>query len=340
MKWKKEVILNIGNVYTANAFRSGDRWQIGAGSETGSEVYLYDLAGKTKHLVDGCPGGMMSFVPVPGTTREYISVMGLFPPFKGLDAGIYHHRESAEGWDTQKVMHLPFAHRCDFLRRGGRHFLFAVSVSRHKDEPADWSRPGEIYVEEWGPGKTGSFEGVLVDAGITRNHGLLRHKVDGKETLLFSGKEGVFYLDFDGSRWSLHRWFDHEVSELALVDLDGDGQDELVCIEPFHGTGLNIYKWMGDSWEAMYRTSLEFGHGLSAGMMEGRPMVYCGNRAGSGLSLDAFVCHDLGAGKVGRISVEEGCGPTQTQVFSDGTRDYLLSANQKKKEVALYSLEV
>ena len=58
MNWKKQVLLNIENVYTASAFRSGDRWQVGAGSETCSEVCLYDMADKDRSLVTGCPGGV------------------------------------------------------------------------------------------------------------------------------------------------------------------------------------------------------------------------------------------------------------------------------------------
>jgi hypothetical protein len=35
--------------------------------------------------------------------------------------------------------------------------------------------------------------------------------------------------------------------------------------------------------------------------------------------------------------IEEDAGPTQTQVFTANNTDYILSANQKKNEVAVYS---
>ena len=35
--------------------------------------------------------------------------------------------------------------------------------------------------------------------------------------------------------------------------------------------------------------------------------------------------------------IENEVGPTQTQIFSYEGTDYILSANQKKNEVALYS---
>ena len=40
----------------------------------------------------------------------------------------------------------------------------------------------------------------------------------------------------------MHRIFDHEVSEFGFVDFDGDGVDEIVTIEPFHGENFVIYK--------------------------------------------------------------------------------------------------
>ncbi len=50
-----------------------------------------------------------------------------------------------------------------------------------------------------------------------------------------------------------------------------------------------------------------------------------------------FTVDDLDKGIVNKIVIEEDVGPTQTQVFSFGNSDYILSANQKKNEVALYS---
>ena len=92
---KKKVILNIQSVYTANAFFSGGKAYIGAGSETTSQVYLHELEKSESSLVDDCPGGVMSFVPVPGQPNLFYSIMGLFPPFVGLEAGVFRHRRGS-----------------------------------------------------------------------------------------------------------------------------------------------------------------------------------------------------------------------------------------------------
>ena len=54
-------------------------------------------------------------------------------------------------------------------------------------------------------------------------------------------------------------------------------------------------------------------------------------------TLDLIKADDFAAGKFSVEQIEQEAGPTQTQVFTvDGT-DYILSANQKKNEVALYT---
>jgi hypothetical protein len=55
------------------------------------------------------------------------------------------------------------------------------------------------------------------------------------------------------------------------------------------------------------------------------------------MNLECFTVSNINKGAVKKVVIEEGAGPTQTQVFSFGGKDYILSANQKKNEVALYS---
>jgi len=330
---EKKSILEIQSVYTANAFTINGVPHVGAGSETTPAVYVHDLSTGDSSLVDGCPGGVMSFVPAPGHPELFYSVMGLFPPFVGKEAGIFMHRRTGAGWVTSKAMALPFAHRCDILEKDGRSWLFAASCSKFKAEPADWSQSGELYVIplDEATGLPGVPE--LIYDKIWRHHGMLKARVHGDDTLLFSGAEGIFHMVREGGKWTVERLFDHEVSEFGLIDLDGDGQDELVTIEPFHGNSLNIYKQVGASWEKRYSDELWFGHGLSCGLFRGEPVVVVGNRRGP-LTLNLY--RPQADGSFAREILEEQAGPTQTQVFTAGGQDYILSANQLKNEVALY----
>lgn len=334
---EKETILKIKNVYTTNAFQSESGMYIGAGSETEKLVYLYDMGSGSSTKVEGCPGGMMSFLPVPAHPGYFVSIMGLFPPFIGKDAGLYLHREKDQGWETKKVLDLPFAHRCEFLERSGSVFLVVASVSRYKEDPGDWSQPGETHIIPMDVIPTGDWQTVLVDASTTRNHGMTRTRIDGKDTVCISGAGGIFSLDRgNGDQWVLRQLFDGEVSEMVFIDLDGDGTDEIVTIEPFHGDTLNIYKKRNGEWDLKFSDKLSFGHGLSGGKFNSEPVIIAGNRSGS-LALESFTVTDLSKGRVGRKTLEENAGPTQTQVFSYRSQDYILSANQRKNEVALYT---
>ena len=329
----KKSILEIQSVYTANAFFVDGLAFVGAGSETTPAVYLHDLLGATSSYVSGCPGGVMSFVPAPGHPDLFYSIMGLFPPFVGMEAGVFMHRRCGESWETTKAMALPFAHRCDILVKDGVSYLFAASCSKFKAEPADWAQSGELYVLPLDPATGLPGEPELVYDKIWRHHGMLKAVVNGSETLLFSGAEGIFYMERENGKWAVRQLFDHEVSEFGLIDLDGDGVDELVTIEPFHGNTLNVYKRTGEGWDKLYTDELWFGHGLSCGLFKGEPVIVVGNRRGP-LTLNLY--RRLADGSFSRETLEEQAGPTQTQVFTANGTDYILSANQLKNEVALY----
>lgn len=333
---KKKIILNVESVYTANAFQIGSEMFVAAGSETKPEVYLYNLNSGNSSFVTGCPGGVMSFIPVPGNPELFFSIMGLFPPFIGTEAGVFMHRRTDDKWETQKAMDLPFAHRCEILNRNGKNYLFAASVSKYKENPPDWSNPGEMYLIRLDDDIRLPLKPELIDNSLTRNHGMLRKSINGTETVCMSGVDGIFYFELQpGDKWVKKSLFDKEVSEFCFIDLDGDGLEELVTIEPFHGEALNVYKRNGQQWELKFTDSLSFGHGLSCGSFQNEPVIVVGNRRGS-FTLDMFKVTDLASGNFSRKVLEQDAGPTQTQVFTAGNTDYILSANQKKNEVAVY----
>lgn len=334
---EKQSILQIKNVYTAHAFGSGGECYVGAGSETEPVVQLYNLATKEIQQPDQCPGGMMSFIPVPGEPLSMVTIMGLFPPFVGMEAGLFLHRKGSSGWKTHKTIDLPFAHRCEFLPGSKSPMLIAATVSKFKAEPSDWSRPGEIHAICLDNQTADNWSSRVVDASITRNHGMFKGAIDGAERLCVSGQEGIFSIaETDNEEWELERIFGNEVSEMTFIDLDGDGQTELITIEPFHGHTLNIYKRMEGEWKLKFTDSLSFGHGLSSGMFNGEPVIVAGSRRDS-LALELFTVDNLDKGAVNRRVIEEEAGPTQTQVFAYNNKDYILSANQRKHEVALYT---
>jgi len=331
----KKVIKYIPQVYAVNMLNIDSRQYIVAGSEGRYPSYIIDLvSGDDTILTDG-PGGTMCIVKIPGPETRLVSVMGLFPPFIGKESAIYIHALKSGHWTTSRLFDLPFAHRCEVISDGEDVWLFAASVSSHKADPGDWSNPGELLVMKINAGN-GSKASPEVLMTITRNHGMACATVGGRKTLCISGAEGIFsFSPSNEDQWSVKKIVDFEVSEFAFTDLDGDGVDELVTIEPFHGNILAIYKYEERKWNRYFEDKLDFGHGLCTGIFKGIPTIVTGNRSGD-RSLVKYSILDLLNGKIARSVLENDVGPSQTMIFKYNSTDYILSANQARNEVSLY----
>jgi hypothetical protein len=334
MKLRKKKLFDFPQVYTASAFRLDGKLCVGAGPEVAGEAVLMDVSSRRSSVIAEGVGGMMCLIPFPQRSGRLISVMGLFPPFKGLEAGIYVHSRRKEGvWQTAKMIHLPFAHRCETLTAGGRSLLFSATVSRHKSEPSDWSLPGQVCLTVIKEEEDDPWDYEVVIDKLYRNHGMLKTSFGQQEAVCVSGEQGIFALYPEGGGIVTRQLFDREVSEFALVDMDGDGNKELVTIEPFHGHSLNVYTQSAGRWEKVYDSPLSFGHGLSAGRLGGRPSVAVGNRSGDA----SLILLQTDGRRISSRLIESHTGTTQTQFFSHEGTDYLLCANQLKGEVALYT---
>lgn len=144
--FRKAKLFDMPDIYTVNAFSLGSKFYIGMGPEKSGNPYLITYPSLNKTEVGIAPGGMMSLIPVPGRSDMLVSVMGLFPPFQGKDAGVYRHTRSGDIWNVEKVLHLPFAHRCEILHKNQINYLFTSTVSKCKREPTDWSEAGEVFL--------------------------------------------------------------------------------------------------------------------------------------------------------------------------------------------------
>ena len=331
---EKKVLIELPSIYTSNAFYLGEKFYVAAGSEDRQAVYIIDPESNEKTKISDGPGGMMSILPIPGCDDKMVSVMGLFPPFIGGAAGIFLHEKINQTWETRKVIFLPFSHRCEILTINEENHLFIATVSKHKENPSDWSRPGELHHVKIDLSNTGNWETDVVFGDLYRNHGMTKCMINNEEMLCISGDKGIFAIKKGKENaWESIQLFDREVSEFAFFDLDNDGVDELVTIEPFHGKDLNIYKNDGKDWTLMYNSPLVFGHGLCAGKFKGQNVVAVGNRRETE-ALELHKVHSMT--NIEKTIVEEKVGPTQLKFFTNKGVDYLLSSNQAKNEVALY----
>lgn len=338
MKVSKIKSFLIERGYTVALVKINGETKLAVGTEGEGSEYLLSIPGFQPELLCAGPGGTMSILNVPGKGNDLVSIMGLFPPFIGFNAGVYYHLWSENGWSEHKVIDLPFAHRMEWMDADGVATLFVACVSKHKADPSDWSQPGVLYAATI-DGYDRKWKLIPIIEGLTRHHGMLKTSYNGVESLLITAKEGVFNLFWDTTKkqWQTEKWLDCEVSEIARIDLDGDNVDELITIEPFHGTNLVIYKMIKDKWVRRFETDLIFGHGLCANFINGEPTILVGNRA-EGKELLAFKTINLEGGQMQRIVIETDAGPTQTISTIIDDQQYIISSNQNKSEIALYQV--
>jgi hypothetical protein len=160
----------------------------------------------------------------------------------------------------------------------------------------------------------------------------------GQEYLLISGTEGLkaTRLTDGGESWTWETWLEHEVSEMELCDLNGDGTPELVTIAPFHGDKLTVYRFVEGEWVEMAESPLDYGHGLWSGTILGRPAIIVSNRSGS---------KDLELLRLGsdestleRILLDRGVAAANIEVLEEENGVRLFTTNQESGEVAMYYL--
>lgn len=287
------------------------------------------------------PGGCMGFAMVPGRSDAMFMITKFYPIFKSEEAGV-HLYQATDGLDTpwtgQRIIDLPFVHRISVVGNGMENFLVAASVCEGKDFQDDWSKPGAVYVAKIQDGLASPWELKPILEGIHQNHGMQVREHEGKPCVYVAATEGVFRLEVPAagqSEWHVTQLLDHKVSELYLADLDGDGQDEMAVIEPFHGKTMSVYKNENNTWQKIYSAALAFGHGLWAGTFGTEQAVFAGNRSDDA-NLACFKVVSLKPFNMEESVVDAGSGTTNLDVIQTAQGPALITSNPGHEEYALY----
>lgn len=355
MTFEKTVLHSMNMPYAIGTLGSGPgRSVVCATEDHGPAVRIAPPFVEAQPFLPG-PGGCMSLVPDPERSGELYAVMGCFLGYKFQGGGVYWTRAAREGESAAvRVLDLPFAHRLGIVRRGAARYLLAANLAADKKDAADWSRPGGVHAAVLDGKADTPLQLQPVLAGIHRNHGFLLAELEGAPTLLIGAAEGLIGIDVAPANkgWTSRQVLAQETSEMAVFDVDGDGADELITIEPFHGNTLRAYRKSGKSWTPFWDTELEFGHCVLAGMFDGRRSIIVSNRAG-GKDLLLFQFGDEPA-RPKRIVVDAGAGAANMLVLGHGGRggpggrdggtglggndshDRLFAANQAAGEIVMY----
>jgi hypothetical protein len=330
----RTVIHEMGMPYAVAVLGAGPGASVACGTEDHGPIVRIDPPYREARPLAPGPGGCMGVAPDPARPTDLYAIMGCFPGYRFQGGGIYRIRA---GTGPERVLDLPFAHRIGFGERAGRRVLLAASLAADKKDAADWSQPGALYAADLdGDPARLRLEPVL--PGIHKNHGFLLARLEGRRALLIGGQEGLLAVDLEtpGERWPVRQVLAAETSEVALLDVDGDGEAELFTIEPFHGDALRGYRRAPSGWAPFWEAALQFGHGLTAGSFLGAPSLLVSSRSGA-KELALFQFDPTAPGRPRRIVLEQGAGAANMAVVSHAGRDHVLSANQAAGQIVLYT---
>lgn len=345
MKVEKKVIGNLTKCYSIAPLHYEGKNHILVAAEKQDACLLYDLEGNLEDTVWTEPGGVMTMVQVPGTDGQFLATHKFFSPNDSKEAKIVIATPKAKGdWEIRTLVDLPFVHRFDVLERNGVRYLIACALKSGHEYKDDWSMPGKVYAAVLPDNLDGfdadhQLELKVIKEDMLKNHGYYRAVENGVTTALISAEQGVFQFvppAAADAEWEIRQLIDQPTSDAVLVDLDGDGERELIAISKFHGDTIVIYKKDGDEYKSVYAyDQAEFAHAIYGGEFCGKNAVVIGHRKGT---RDLLVFTWNGEG-YGVQKLDEDCGPANVYRYVYEGRDVLISTNREIDEVAMYICE-
>ncbi len=345
---KKKIIAELDKCYSIAPIRHKGQDCILVAAEKVDRCLLMDRDGNVLETVWSEPGGVMTMVAVPNTESQFLATHRFYSANDSAESSIVFAAAKADGrWEVKTLVELPFVHRFDIIPSKGRYYLVACTIKSDHKYREDWTSPGKIYIAELPENLEGfidsgsKLEWEQIFDGLTQNHGYYRADTATSPRSIISARDGVFLLTppLEGEdRWKLDKILDSPGSDSALIDLDGDGVDELAVLSPFHGDNIDIYKHDGKEYKRVYSYDggAEFCHAIFAGKIDGRNALIIGHRK-STRDLILFD-YDSKEGKYITSIIDADVGPANIYHYVENGEDRLISTNREINEIAMYSL--
>jgi len=344
MNFEKKHLDDIVRCYCTSHMKIDDQlYTFFASENPTSEAYSY--TGKDFNIKEVLwkddRGGCMSIIPFKNRKGEFLAVNEFYLKVSPSCAKLVHGKKTDNGWEVKDLFNLPYLHRFDIYNVEGKDYVICATIARDKAGKEDWSRPGQIYVGEV-PEDLDNNNVVLrqlVD-NCYRNHGYSRAEVDGKVYGYFTSDQGVLKVTppYDGKDWQVEKILEGQIGEIALSDVDNDGNLELMTIEPFHGNCIKVYHVNNEGkYEPVYTypNEIDFAHALVGTHLAGKNCFVAGIRR---VNCEIFVL-TFENGEYKYQIVEEGVGPANLDVVHHDGKEYILAANHTKNEAAIYEVK-
>lgn len=341
MQYQKQIIGSLEKCYSLSPLQVSQQSRLLVAAEKHAPCYLFDLSGNLLEEVWQEPGGVMTMVPVPGVEGAFLATHQFYSPNDSAEASLVCARRTEAGWQVSTIAQLPFVHRFDMISSGGVSYVLACTLKSGHEYKNDWRSPGRLYIGVLGddPEKPVQFS-VLLE-GFGHNHGYTRYVEKGRVSGIVSCDQGVFQVtppETPARSWQIKQLLDQPASDGILMDLDGDGQPELLTLSPFHGDTVTVWHRAGGTYVPIYEypEKLPFLHAICGGTVYGRPTIYVGNREGKRLLLGFW--WDPATGSIQTELVDSGAGPANCMLFTREGHPALLAANREINEIAIYDI--
>lgn len=349
MKYGKKVIAtDMPKCYAIGMFAGDDAASFVIATEKDGPIRRFALDGSVIEDVCPGPGGVMTVMQTPGRGDQLMSTYKFFSPnFGADDAKIVTYTRQQDGtWVRSVLCDLPYVHRFGVLTGAdGQQWLIACTIkSACREFKNDWKTPGAVWVAKL-PEHLEDFNEQhqlklsCIAPYQLQNHGFYT-RPDGSYALIGTAA-GVFRYTPPTSAdadWQVDCLVVQPTSDMTLVDLDGDGKDELVTISAFHGDTLSV--WHEGEHEDNYQKVWQdpekrnFLHAIWSGTLAGESSAVLGNRRDGRDLLRLYYAQ----GEYLLETIDHDHGPANVWVFSDETGDHIISTNRETDEAALYDV--
>jgi len=343
MKIEKRILAELETVYAVSTNRLKGEMYFMVATEGYGKCLLFSPPDWKVSTIWEEPGGTLKLIPIQGKNGSFLAIQGFLPIFQSENASIVYVEPPevvSNPWKVKKVIDLPFAHNIDIVKVGDSLFLVASTLCGGKEFEDDWSKPGTVYAGQIPETSNAEWSIIPILEGVSKNHGMHVKRSQGRQVIFVSGTEGVFMLQVPeepGAPWNHKCLIDHEVSDLYVSDIDDDGDDEIITIEPWHGNQIVIYKLIEGGWKPVRRESINYGHVIWAGKILNESCIIAGGRAGEKELVLLYPQKDITL-PMKRVIIDENVGPTTLVVVNKTNYDIICCANHGVGEVALYQL--
>lgn len=283
------------------------------------------------------PGGCMSIIPLPNREGEFLAVQEFYLKVSPSLSKIVWGKYGENGFEFKDVLNFPYIHRFDIYTRNDVTYFIGATIATSKTCKDDWSVPGRIVV---GVIPDDLNEGIKIETlvdGCYRNHGYWHDVDNGVDVGYFGSDQGILKVTPPAQKngqWSVELVMQGQIGEIATVDIDNDGEKEIMTIEPFHGTEIKIYKKLDGKYKEVYHydNEIEFAHTLVGCQLRGVNTFLAGvRRKDAELFYVQWIDNQFKT-----VVIEKGVGPANLAVVNEEDRDLIVAANHTMNEAAVY----